>query len=77
MVYKREVRGGVVYCPIVVQSYFNSVGNASGSEERNYDWFVHKRLEIKQNLLEAKSAEARTAARETEKVAAISTYRYR
>jgi len=26
--YKREFGGGVVYCPIIVQSYFTRVGNA-------------------------------------------------
>jgi len=26
-------RGGVVYCPIAVQSYCNRVGNAGGPEE--------------------------------------------
>jgi len=29
----KEGRVGVVYCPITVQSYCNSVGNAGGPEE--------------------------------------------
>ena len=37
MAYTREVRGGVVYCSIVVQSDCNSVGNASGPEEGKDD----------------------------------------
>ena len=37
MAYKGQVRGGVVYCPIVVQSYCNSVGNASEPNESKDD----------------------------------------
>jgi len=30
MAYKQEVRKGVIYCAIVVQSYCNRVSNAGG-----------------------------------------------
>jgi len=45
MAYKKEGRGGVVYCAIDVQSYCNSAGNAGGRGNTNKDdCFMHKSL---------------------------------
>ena len=33
MAYTREVGGGIVYCPIVGQSYCTNIGNADGRGE--------------------------------------------
>jgi len=48
-------QGRVAYCPIAVQQYCNSVGNAGGPEEWMADWLVHTRFEVKQYLVKVKS----------------------
>jgi len=54
MAYKQEVGRGAIYCAIVVQWYCTRVGNAGGRGGANDGWFVHKRLEVNEYLVNAK-----------------------
>jgi len=51
--YKREVGRGIVYCPIIVQSYCSRVGNAGRRREWKDGWFVLYSLEVNEYLVKA------------------------
>jgi len=42
-----------VYCAIVVQEYFNSVGNADGEGQEKDDSLVQKSFEVNEYLVKA------------------------
>jgi len=52
--YKRAVGRGVLYCPIIVQSYCTRVGNAGGRGEWKVGWLVHNNLDVNEYLVKAK-----------------------
>jgi len=52
--YKGEVGRGIVYCPMIVQSYCIGVGNAGGRGEWKHGRFMHNNLDVNEYLVKAK-----------------------